>query len=79
MEMCLTQRENTFYSQGTSVCINESISRCCNQSQIHILCIPACVMSNEFLTITPLTVFGLIEKLILLKIKFKETVPAELS
>ena len=79
MEMCLTQRENTFYSQGTSVCINESISLCCNQSQIHILCIPACVMSSEFLTITPLTVFRLIEKLILLKIKFKKTVLAELS
>ena len=40
---------------------------------------PACVMSSEFLTITPLTVFGLIEKLILLKIKFKKTVLAELS
>ena len=79
--MCLTQRENTFYSQGSSVCINESIfiSHCCNQSQIHILCIPACVMSSEFLTITPLTVFGRIEKLILLKIKFKKTVLAELS
>ena len=77
--MCLTQRENAFYSQlGSLVCINESISHCCNQSQIHILCIPACVMSSEFLTITALTVFGLIEKSILLKIKFKKTVLAEL-
>ena len=31
---------------------NESVSRYCNRSQIQI-CIPVCVMSSEFFTITP--------------------------
>ena len=63
---------------------SESISQCHKQSQIQI-CIPACIISSEFFTITPLYSVRVknpgMDKIVLktFYIKFKETEQAEIS